>query len=153
MGIHNAEIFDGLERVIEMRRRLGREPDEDVGEAIERNMVANDFASVCDDDDTLLEAVLEISPALRLEQQFLRDGGTWDNGRSVLHLDGPLPMTCEVDLPVLAFLNQMDGVSTVAENIARFEEHSGAGTGTLITQLLPAVRLFLRNGFVEAAES
>ena len=128
-------------------------PGEDVGDSIERNIAANDFASVCDDDETLSEAVLAISPALRLEQHFLRDGGTWDNGMSVLQLDGPLPMTCEVDLPVLAFLNQMYGVRTVSENIARFEEHSGAGTGALVAQLLPAVRLFVRNGFLEAADS
>ena len=62
-------------------------------------------------------------------------------------------LTCEVDLPVLAFLNQMDGVRTVRENIARFAELGGAEAGPLSDQLLPAVRLFVRNGFLEAVDS
>ncbi len=116
-------------------------------------MAANDFTSLCSDDDVLLQAVLSMSPALLLEQRYAREGSTWTDGTSVLRFDGALPMSCEVDLAVLAFLNQMDGTRSVAENIQRFEERSGAAAGSLTDQLLPAVRLFMANGFLEAVDS
>ena len=131
---------------------LESEPDEDIGESIERNMLANDFLQLCDDDETILEAVLAVSPDLELEQKFLRDDNSWASDSAMLRLTGGLPMETEVDLPILAFFNQLDGRKPLRECIGAFCTATGAHSEALTPQLLPVVRLFIGNGLIEAVE-
>lgn len=130
---------------------LVNEPDEDIGDSIRRAMLANDFLQLCDDDETMLEAVLAVSPDLELEQKFLRDDNSWASKSAMLRLTGGLPLETEVDLPILAFFNQLDGRRSLRKCIARFCTATGADSQALTPQLLPVVRLFISNGFIEAA--
>ena len=152
-GVEAAQLLEVGIRLLSASLGGQQQPEASMGDSILKSFAANDFAGLCEDDATLLEAVLSISPALQLEQRFSRDNDAWDEGTSVLKLDNPLPMECEVDLPVLAFINQIDGKRTVRESIARFTKLTGTDVAELSTQLLPAVRLFISNGFLEPTDA
>ncbi len=127
----------------------------DAGEAVANAIAACDFLDLCSDDETLLEASLGLSPKVKLEQQFSRDDGGWSTDTIMLRMTNGLIMDAQVDVPVMAFLNQLDGQSTLRECIARFAQATGAtqDVAAITKQLLPAVRLFIGRGFVEPAES
>jgi hypothetical protein len=124
------------------------------GDAVRRGIAACDFLERCRDDAALLEARVAIAPQLTLEQQFARTEDNWRPRMSLLRMDDGLGMDAEVDLPVLAFVNQLDGAATVRECIERFATSVGAGFDRLAADLLPVVRLFVGRGFlVPAAEA
>jgi methylase of polypeptide subunit release factors len=145
-----------------LRRRRGNnwyhmltvpgEPVDDVGDAVRDRIAACDFLELCQDDESLLDATLRISTAVELEQRFSRTDEGWDSTRVALQVTEGLPLEAEIDLPVLAFLNQVDGKRSVRECIGSFCELTGAEPGELTRQLLPAIRLFVGNGILEAAE-
>jgi SAM-dependent methyltransferase len=128
------------------------EPVDDVGDAVRQRIAACDFLELCEDDDSLLDASLRISPAVELEQRFSRSDEGWNSKRVALQVTAGLPLEAEIDLPVLAFLNQVDGKRCVRDCIAAFCELTAAEPGELTRQLLPALRLFVSNGILEAAE-
>jgi hypothetical protein len=128
------------------------EPIDDVGTAVRDRLAACDFLELCEEDDSLLDATLRISPAVELEQRFSRSDGGWDSNRVALQVTTGLPLEAEIDLPVLAFFNQIDGARSVRECIAAFCELTAADTGELTRQLLPAIRLFVGNGILEAVD-
>lgn len=128
------------------------EPTEDVGTAVRERIAACDFLELCQDDDSLLDATLRIPTAVELEQRFLRSDEGWSSTRVALQVTDGLPLEAEIDLPVLAFLNQVDGKRNVRECIASFCELTAAEPGELTRQLLPAIRLFIGSGILEAAE-
>jgi methylase of polypeptide subunit release factors len=98
--------------------------------------------------DGLLGSVLGISPELTLEQQFGRHDGGWQPRMSVLRMTDGLSMSAEVDLPVMAFLNQLDGRSTLRQCIEDFAGKVGGDAEKLTADLLPIVRLFVGRGFL-----
>jgi SAM-dependent methyltransferase len=128
------------------------EPVDDVGKAVRERIAACDFLELCQHDDSLLDSTLRISPAVELEQRFGRTDQGWDSTRVALQVTRGLPLEAEIDLPVLAFLNQIDGNRSVRECIAAFCELAAAEPGELTRQLLPAIRLFVGNGILEPAE-
>jgi methylase of polypeptide subunit release factors len=113
-----------------LRRRQGKnwfhmltvpgEPIDEVGEAVAARIAACDFLELCEDDDSLLDATLRISPAIELEQRFSRSDEGWDSTRVALQVTAGLPLEAEIDLPVLAFLNQVDGNRCVRDCIDAF---------------------------------
>ena len=128
------------------------EPVDEVGNAVRERIAACDFLELCRDGDSLLDATLRISPAVELEQRFSRSDEAWHSTHVALQVTAGLPLEAEIDLPVLAFLNQVDGGRTVRECIASFCKLTAAAPGELTRQLLPAIRLFISNGILEAAD-
>jgi hypothetical protein len=128
------------------------EPVDDVGEAVRDRIAACDFLELCQDDESLLDATLRISPAVELEQRFSRTDEGWHSKRVALQVTAGLPLEAEIDLPVLAFLNQVNGNRSVRECIGSFCELTAAEPGELSRQLLPAIRLFVGNGILEATD-
>lgn len=124
----------------------------DAGEAVLQGLAACDFLDLCNDDDSLLEATLRLAPELTLEQHFARRDNEWNPGKNLLRLAGSLPADAEVDDPVLAFLNQIDGQKTIRECIEKFSDITGAPSKKLTAELLPAVRLFIGRRYLEAAD-
>ena len=95
---------------------------------------------------------MHLAPELTLEQQFARHDDAWSPGKNLLRLAGSLPADAEVDLPVLAFLNQIDGQKTVRECIEKFSDITGAQSDKLTAELLPAVRLFIGRRYLVASD-
>ena len=128
------------------------EPVEESGQAVSQRIAACDFLELCKDDDSLLDATLGISDSVELEQRYTRSDQCWQSQRVVLQVTAGLPLETEIDLPILAFLNQVDGRRTVRECIGTFCELTEAEPGELTRQLLPAIRLFIGNGVLVAAD-
>lgn len=129
-----------------------QQPAESIGAEIARNLSAQDFLAQCQDDDSLLEAVLCLSAGLQLEQTFSRESASWQSDKNTLRLAGGLPMDTELDLPILAFLNQFDGQRSLRECIERFCAATGAQADQLTPELVAAMRMLLGNGFIEPVE-
>ena len=123
----------------------------DAGHAVLRGIAARDFLQEHDAESKLLDAVLELSPFLTLEQQFSRVEDHWEGQKSVLALTDGMPMEAEIDMPVMAFLNQMDGSRNVRECVSRFAEAAKADEKKIAGDFLPIVRLFIARGFLRAA--
>ncbi len=125
---------------------------DNAGDAIVDSIAACDFLDLCKDDDSLAKAALAISPRVRLEQQFSRAGDGWQPLTATLRREGSLPAAAEVDLPILAFLNQLDGKKTLGKSIEAFSASVGADARELTKQLLPPVRLLVGRGLLVAAD-
>ena len=144
-----------------LRRRQGRnwlhvhnvasDVVRDAGDAVRRGVAACDFLDTVADDDALLGATLAIAPQLTLDQKFRRADGAWRPERSILRMDDGLAMDAEVDVPVMAFLNQLDGSSALGDCIERFAQAVGADHDKLQADLLPVVRLLIGRGFLAPA--
>lgn len=123
------------------------------GTAITESIAACDFLDLCKDDDSLLEACVTISPNARLTQHFDRTDDSWRGRSAHLALDSDLPGEAEVDMPILAFLNQLGGETTLREAFADFGNKVGAQPDELAAQLLPALRTMLARGLLVAADA
>jgi hypothetical protein len=144
--------------MIVLRRRQGEnwfhahsiadEPTADAGQELVESLAAADFTDLCKDDDILLQARLGIAERAQLEQHFDRHAEGWDSATATLHLKGALPMQVEIDLPVLAFVNRIDGQRSLQECIHSFCEATGADPVRLTPALLPVVRLLTRTGLL-----
>lgn len=149
--------------MIVLRRREGdnwfhaqgitHEPQSDAGDEVQVSLAAADFANLCSDDETMLQAHLGIPASLQLEQRFDRQADGWDSGKAILRLKGALGLQLEIDLPVLAFVNRIDGKRSIEECIVAFCKASGADPASLTPQLLPVVRLLAQNGFLEPVDT
>ena len=119
----------------------------DAGDAIVRAIAACDYMQDTDD-AALLNATLSLSPYLLLQQDYARADGLWQPTRATLSLSDGMPMEAEVDMPVMAFLNQIDGKRTVADCVARFAAAANTNTQKIEADFLPIVRIFLGRGFL-----
>jgi methylase of polypeptide subunit release factors len=129
------------------------EPVVDAGDEVQASLAAADFADLCKDDETLLQARLGIPATVKLEQHFDRHEDGWDSNMAILRLKGSLRIRLEIDLPVLAFVNRIDGRRSVEECIQSFCEATAADPTALTPQLLPVVRLLAQNGFLEPVDA
>lgn len=143
--------------VITLRKRSGANWQQalaiggDIGEAasfaLRRSIDAQDFLQLCDDDRSLLEAVLRISPKVATEPTSVNDAG---QPTSVMLRRGDgLPVVAELDLAVMIFLQQIDGQRTLSEAVARFSELTETDVKNVQSDLVAAARLFVTQGFVE----
>ena len=123
----------------------------DSGEAVRRGIIANDFLSRADD-AALLDATLSLSPHLVLEQRYSRTDNQWQPEMSALNMSDGMPMEAEVDMPVMALLNQLDGSRSLGECITRFAEAASVDEGKIQDDFLPIVRLFVGRGFLTPPE-
>ena len=130
---------------------LTADVEQDAGDAVRRGIGACDFLDTAADDETLLEAVLTVAPDLALQQQFHYVDGAWQPQSSLLRMAHGLSMDAEVDLPVMAFLNQLNGQNTLRETLDEFSSAVGADKGKLAADLLPVIRMFIGRGFIEPA--
>jgi methylase of polypeptide subunit release factors len=128
------------------------EPIEESGAAVSERIAACDFLELCEDDDSLLGATLRVPTNIELEQRFTRSDEGWQSQRVALQITSGLSLETEIDLPILAFLNQVDGSRSVRDCINTFCELAAAEPAELTRQLLPAIRLLIGNGVLEAAD-
>lgn len=128
------------------------EPIDEVGVAVTERIAACDFLELCEDDESLLEATLRISAGVELEQRHTRSDEGWQSQRVALQITSGLSLETEIDLPILAFLNQVDGNRSLRDCISTFCELTTAEPGELTRQLLPAIQLLIGNGILEAAD-
>lgn len=153
-GIHPA--------VLTLRRRDGQnwahfhglagEVGDNPASAVRAGITACDFLARCADDRQLLAARLRLSPALKLEQRFRREDDDWRPEHSLLWVDNGLRMDAEVDIQVIAFLQQITPAQPLGDVIAAFANVVGADAQKLAADLLPVVRLFVGRGFLEPVE-
>ena len=128
------------------------EPRENLGTAVSTSMSTCDFLELCDEDESLLDATIKIADNAELVQRFSRDGDAWKSRHNVVKLTQGLPLETEIDLPILAFLNQVDGKRTLRESIDRFCKLTAADSSQLSRELLPAVRMLIGNGVLAPAD-
>ena len=119
------------------------------GQAILRSIEACDYLWRVPDED-LLEARLALSPFLELEQRFSRTENHWKPTNAMLKLTDGMAMEAEVDMPVLAFLNQLDGSRTLDEAIAKFAQAANASANKVRDDFVPIVKSFIRRGFISS---
>ncbi|MCP5092845.1 MAG: methyltransferase [Gammaproteobacteria bacterium] len=147
--------------MVAMRRREGNnwlhvhnwqgDVESDAGEAVRMSIASCDFLERCRDDDALLTETLVISPDISLEQQFTRQDHAWEPRSSVVRLTNGIPMDAEIDMPILAFLNQLDGEKPLQTTLETFSKAVGADRAKLTADLLPILRLLIGRGILEAA--
>jgi hypothetical protein len=130
---------------------LASDLTDDAGDAVLRGIAALDFLHAHDEEKDMLKAVLELSPFLTLEQQFSRDDEQWQPQKSVLAMSDGMPMEAEIDMPVMAFLNQMDGSRNLRECVSRFAEAIKADEEKIAGDFLPIIRMFVARGFLRPA--
>ena len=130
---------------------LASDLTDDAGDAVLRGIAALDFLHAHDEEKELLNAVLELSPFLTLEQQFSREEEQWQPQKSVLAMSDGMLMEAEIDMPVMAFLNQMDGSRNLHECVSRFAEAIKADEKKIAGDFLPIIRMFVARGFLRAA--
>lgn len=128
------------------------EPIDESGAAVIDRIAACDFLELCEDNESLLDATLRIPATVELEQRFTRSDEGWQSQRVALQITAGLSLETEIDLPILAFLNQVDGIKNLRDCIGTFCELTAAEPGELTRQLLPAIRLLIGNGILEAAD-
>jgi len=128
------------------------EPIDDSGTAVRGRIAACDFLELCEDNESLLDATLRIPADIELEQRYTRSDEGWESQRVALQITAGLSLETEIDLPILAFLNQVDGSRSVRDCINTFCELAAAEPEELTRQLLPAIRLLIGNGILEAAD-
>jgi hypothetical protein len=128
------------------------EPIDESGSAVSERIAACDFLELCEDDESLLGATLRIPANVELEQRYTRSDEGWQSQRVALQITSGLSLETEIDLPILAFLNQVDGARSMRECIDTFCGLAAAEPGELTRQLLPAIRLLIGNGILEAAD-
>lgn len=119
------------------------------GEAVIRGIEACDFLQRSDEE--LLSSKLTLSPHLVLEQKFERESDHWQPGVAVLSMSDGMVMEAEVDMPVLAFMNQLDGSKTIEDCVAQFSEAANAPAERIRSDFLTIVRMFVGRGFVRPA--
>jgi len=129
------------------------EPEVDTGEEVRASLAAAEFADLCGDDESLLQVHLGIPATVQLEQRFDRHADGWDSDMAILRIRGSLQKQLEIDLPVLAFINRIDGKRSVEECIRSFCESTGADPASLTPELLPVVRMLTQNGFLEPVDA
>ena len=127
-------------------------PEADMGDAVMQNIAVCDFLELCADDESLLEATLRVSGNAELHQSSSRGPGGWEPNRILVRLTGGIPLETEIDLPILAFLNQIDGEQTLRESIDEFCKLTAADASRLGRELLPAIRMLVGNGVLEPAD-
>ena len=142
--------------MIVMRRRegdnwfhvsdLADDAGEGAGAAVVDRLTAYDFLKQHEDDAKFLSATLTIPPNLTMQQTHTRSDNHWEPTSSLLRADEALPMDVEVDLPILAFLNQIDGRRSLNDCIEDFAGAVGANVDKLKVELLPAIRQFVGRG-------
>jgi methylase of polypeptide subunit release factors len=88
-------------------------------------------------DTGLLDARLVAHPALRLQQEAVRDTDGWDVTRQLLVTDGGLRWTQEIDPVVVALVAGCDGTTTLRDQLAVL----AAAYDTPVEQLLVAAPL------------
>ena len=119
------------------------------GEAVRRGLVACDLLGRGSNDEALLDITLGIASELALEQQFSRTDGSWNAHTSTLRMSNGIPMDAEVDTPILAFMNILDGTKSLRDCIDEFSKLAGADVSKVTADLLPIIRLFIGRGFIE----
>jgi SAM-dependent methyltransferase len=130
---------------------LAADVDRDAGDAVRRGIAACDYLERVAADEALLGETLAIAAQLTLDQKFRRADAAWRPERSILRMDDGLAMDAEVDIPIMAFLNQLDGSSTLGVCIDQFAAAVGADCAKLKADLLPVVRQLLGRGFLVTA--
>lgn len=148
--------------MITLRHRLGKnwlhthahaaDVSADAEETVRRGIEACDFLDLCSDDATLLEASLSIAPDLRLSQDHKHQDGLWVPTQAQLRLNRSISMQAEVDVSIIAFLNQIDGLKTVSQCINAFCDATSIKPNDVNDQLLSAVRTFISRGFLLPAD-
>lgn len=121
------------------------------GEAVLRGIGACDFLESCSDDGELGEARLKLSPYLKLEQRYGREDAHWQPETAVLTMSDGMTMEAEIDMPVMAFLNQLDGSRSVNACVERFAEVANAPADKISADFMPIIRLFIGRGFIVPA--
>ncbi|MGI9236202.1 MAG: methyltransferase [Woeseiaceae bacterium] len=148
--------------MIVMRRRDGDnwvhvhsspgDAEDNSGDAVRKSIAACDSLERYGEDAALLDATLTISPNVTLQQQLERQDGLWQPRSSVMRMSSGLPMDAEVDMPILAFLNQIDGEKSLQAVLDTFGKVVGADIDKLTTDLLPVIRTLIGRGFLEPTE-
>jgi len=147
--------------MIVLRRRDGKnwfhlhnlteDIEQGADDAVRRGIDSCDLLDKASDDEILLGSTLRIAPELKLQQEFDYADGGWQVHSSLLRMAHGLPMDAEVDLPIMAFLNQLNGQNTLQETLSNFSQAVGAEPGKLTADLMPIIRMFIGRGFIEPA--
>ena len=88
---------------------------------------------------------------LCLDQSFERNSDHWQPSAATLSMTDGLPMEAEIDMPVMAFLNQLDGTRPLRAAIDAFAEAAAAPVQKVAADFLPITRLFIARGFIVPA--
>jgi methylase of polypeptide subunit release factors len=130
---------------------LSSDLDGNAGDAVLRGIAANDFLEKNRDDQALLDSTLMLSPYLRLEQEYGRAQGQWQPTKAVLSMTDGMLMEAEVDMPVIAFLNQLDGRRSLRDCVAHFAQAAQSNEKKISADFLPIIRMFVARGFAVPA--
>ena len=122
------------------------------GDALLATLEACDFLDTCSDDDALMAAHVALADGLRMQQSFIRRDGDWAPDGVRLDVTAGLVQSAELDVPVMAFLNLLDGTLPLEACVTDFAERTGADAARLRAQLLPIVRMLVGRGFVRPFE-
>jgi Methyltransferase small domain len=154
---------EGIEAVsaglITMRRMSGRAnwfcaddaPEKMLGpcgEAIVRHFESHDFLHTMQDDRSLLEARLYVSPGVRWEQQCEPSAGKWQVVSSQLRLASGLAYTGDIDPYVAGLVLRCNGQRPLRDLLAEMATSLGGDLEGLAPACLEVTRQLVRHGFL-----
>lgn len=119
------------------------------GDHVARIFEAQDFLAEHRDDSRLLEARLRVVPEARLDRFHAPGDGAWREIGARLRLTTGMSSPARVDEAIANFVGCCDGVRSVGGILGAM---AAAGDSKSIAAALPAVRMLVEGGFVEAAD-
>jgi len=154
---HHIEVMHG--GLIAMRRRtegtpwlkLEDRPDnlaEPFGEVVLQRFKTQDFLETHTNDQALLAATLQLSPAVRLQKEYRATAGQWQPVSMELSLTTALSYTAALEESVADFIIQFDGNHTLQALIQALADRVKADFAEVQSECLRVVRLMIERGFL-----
>jgi hypothetical protein len=117
------------------------------GEDIARGFALRDYLTATND-DALMDEVLTINPATRLEQEFEPSGGKWKAAALRVRIGQGLRYEGTVDGRIASLLASCDGTRPVRDLVAGVAERAGVPAERIATECLSLLRQLIERGYL-----
>lgn len=125
------------------KKMLGR-----CGDDIQLCFALRDYLESARDDAVLLDAKLKVSPAVRMNQQFRPDNGSWAGGSPELCRAQGLAFSGNVDLYIAGLVARCDGQRTLRELINELAQITKQDVNTISPQVVSMIRQLIEQAFL-----
>lgn len=119
-----------------------------VGDSVVAGFACRDLLFRGDSVEILLKRRLRLSSDLMREQHCRWSGSKWQNESTTLSVRSGIPLSVGVDSNVLALIDELNGVESVAEALERFSKHLGAPLESVVELGVPMIRQLLLSGIL-----
>jgi hypothetical protein len=124
----------------------------DLGEDIIRIFEVKEFLNTVQSDESLMRAVLQVRPELRLDIRYEPSAGGWHPASRRLFVERGLGFSAQTDDLACNFIVRCDGTRTVREVLLETASNAGLDADRIAAGALHVIRHLLESGFLQPAE-